>query len=278
MPVFGLGTWMMGGDKNYNPKNNDKADILAIENAIEAGITHIDTAQNYAAGHAEKLVGTAIKGYRRSSLFITTKLDKSNLKYEDVLSSALGSLERMALSYIDLLLIHSPNPEVSIKETIKAMDKLKAEGLIKNLGVSNFSVERFKRAQYYSQNKIAVNQLHYNLVYRESERKGLIDFCQKNDVIFIAFRPIEKGLLAQRGIKVLDAVCQKYNKTPSQVAINWLVSQKNITTISKISDPVHLKESLAALDWQMAEEDIELLKKEIPAHIPELPDHVFPLI
>src|SRR4030042_3967322 len=77
MPVFGLGTWMMGGDKQYNPNNDDKADIQAIRHAINAGITHIDTAQNYAQGHAEKLVGIAIKGYPRKKLFIVTKIDKN---------------------------------------------------------------------------------------------------------------------------------------------------------------------------------------------------------
>jgi len=142
MPVFGLGTWMMDGDMVRNPDNDDRADIQAIKQAIDSGITHIDTAQNYAEGWAEKLVGQAIKDYERSRLFIVTKLYKANLAYDDVLSSFQASLKRLDTDYVDLLLIHSPNLDIPLKETIMAMDKLVDDGLVKYIGVSNFALPR----------------------------------------------------------------------------------------------------------------------------------------
>lgn len=264
IPVLGFGTWMMGGDMVYNPKNDDEKDIQAIKRAIDKGITHIDTAQNYAQGHAEKLVGKAIKGYNRSKLFIVTKLYKGNLSYNDVLSSFTGSLKRLDTSYVDLLLIHAPNLQIPLKETISAMDKLVKEGLVKNIGVSNFAVPRLKEAQSFTNNKIVTNQVHYNLIYREPEKSGLLKYCQDNDIFLMAWRPIQKGILAQKGIKVIDDLCQKYNKTPAQITINWLISQKNVVTLSKMADNQDLDENLGAVNWIMETRDIERLKKEYP--------------
>src|SRR5690606_17568387 len=95
MPVFGLGTWRMGGAVTRDPQNDDQADITAIKNAIEAGITHIDTAEKYAEGHAEELVGQAIKDYDRSNLFLVTKIPETKLSYKDIFTSIIASLERL---------------------------------------------------------------------------------------------------------------------------------------------------------------------------------------
>ena len=264
MPVFGLGTWRMGGDMVYNPQNDDEADIQAIKNAIDKGITHIDTAQNYAEGHAEKLVGKAIKGYNRSKLFIVTKLHKGNLAYNDVLSTFEESLKRLDTDYVDLLLIHAPNLEIPLKETISAMDKLVKDGLVKYIGVSNFALPRLKEAQRLSKNPIVTNQVHYNLIYREPEITGLLDYCQQNDVLLTAWRPVQKGILTQKGTPIVDEICQKYQKTPAQIAINWLISQSNVVTLSKMGDQKHLEENLGAIGWTMKEIDIERLQKEFP--------------
>lgn len=264
MPVFGLGTWMMGGDRQRNPNNDDKKDIESIQMAIESGITHIDTAEKYAEGHAEELVGEAIKNYDRSKLFVVSKVDKINLKYDSVINSAKNSLKRLRTDYLDLYLIHFPNPEISISETMQAMDFLKKEGLIRNIGISNFNIGRIKEAQSYSNNKIVANQLHLNLMYREPEIAGLIDYCQQNDMMFIAWRPVQKGMILSKDIPIMNEMCQKYNKTPAQIAINWLISQDNIVTLSKMGKPEHLEENLGALDWQISKEDIEKLRKEFP--------------
>ena len=264
MPIFGMGTWRMGGDYHYDPSNEDEADIRAIRAAIEIGITHIDTAETYAEGHAERLVGQAIKGYDREKLFIVSKVSPEHLRYDDLIASAKGSLERLETDYLDLYLIHHPNPNIRIVETMRAKDALVDEGLVKNIGVSNFTVERLEEAQARTKNKIVANQLHLNLIYREPERKGLLEYCQKNDVMFVAWRPMQKGLLAKRGIKVLDEMCEKYGRSPAQIAINWLVSQPNVVTLSKMRNVEHIGENLGAIGWQMDEEDIDRLRRDFP--------------
>jgi len=264
MPIFGMGTWRMGGDYHYDPSNDDEADIRAIRAAIEIGITHIDTAETYAEGHAERLVGQAIKGYDREKLFIVSKVPPEHLRYDDLIASAKGSLERLETDYLDLYLIHHPNPNIRIVETMRAKDVLVDEGLVKNIGVSNFTVERLEEAQAHTKNRIVANQLHLNLIYREPERKGLLEYCQKNDVMFVAWRPMQKGLLTKRGIKVLDEMCEKYGRSPAQIAINWLVSQPNVVTLSKMRNVEHIKENLGAIGWQMDEEDIDRLRRDFP--------------
>jgi diketogulonate reductase-like aldo/keto reductase len=264
MPVFGIGTWMMGGGLAYNPDNKDSEDINAIKTAIDMGITQIDTAEKYANGHAERLVGEAIKDIDRSKLFLVSKVSRENLQYDDVVGSARGSLDRLQTSYLDLYLIHSPNLKIPIGETMQAMDALMEQGIIRNIGVSNFTIERFEKAQSKTKHRIVANQLHLNLIFREPERRGLLEYCQRNDVMFIAWRPLQKGLLAQRGIQLLDAMSEKYHKTPAQIAINWLISQPNVVTLSKMTRLAHMEENLGALGWQMEDQDIERLRREFP--------------
>jgi len=264
MPVFGLGTWQMGGRLERDFENNDEADIRAIKNAIDSGITHIDTAEMYANGYSETLVGNAISTFKREDLFLVSKVSPANLAYENVINSAKNSLKRLNTSYLDLYLIHGPNPEISIQETMKALDFLKDEGLIRNIGVSNFSKERLSEAQKYTKNKIVVNQLHYNLKFREPQRTGLLEYCQKNDVMLVAWRPFQKGLLLEEKNVLMDEICKKYHKTPAQIGINWLISQKNVVTLSKMRNKSHLIENLEALTWQMGKEDIIKLDKFYP--------------
>lgn len=265
VPVFGMGTWLMGGGKTRDWQNDDKADIAAIKKAIDMGITHIDTAESYAEGHTDEIVADAIKGYDRSKLFIASKVKKENLRYNDVIKSLKANLERLKTDYLDLYLIHAPAADnIPIEETMKALNDLKDQGLIRNIGVSNFSIKRFEEAQSVSKNKIVVNQLHYNLLIRENEKNGLLEHCQKYDVIFMAWRPVQRGILSQENIPVIKEMMDKYHKTATQIAINWLISQPDVVTISKMRNPDHIEENLGALGWQMEKSDIEKLRNEFP--------------
>ncbi len=274
MPTLGLGTWLIGGDKVRDPNNDDKGQVVAIRRAIELGITLIDTAENYAQGWAERIIGQAIKGINRKKLFITSKVDKTHLHYNDLITACKSSLERLQTDYLDLYLIHSPNDEVLIEESMKAMDQLISDGLVKNIGVSNFKVSRLVEAQKHTKNKIATNQVYYNLVEREPENE-LLQYCQNNDVILTAFRPIEKGMLLQNVPLIMKEMAKKYRKTPVQIMLNWLISQTNVVTISKMTDLKHLDENLGALGWQMKSEDVEKLRTEYPNQI--VHSNVFPL-
>ncbi len=264
MPVYGLGTWEMGGRMEVDTSNDDNADIEGIRYAIDQGVTHIDTAESYAEGHSEEILGEAIKGYDREKLFLVSKVNKKHLRYDDLINSAKASLKRIGTDYLDLYLIHSPSVEISIEESMQAMNELVSMGLVKNIGVSNFTVERMIEAQKHSKAKIVANQLQLSLKVRESEKAGLVKYCAENDVMFIAWRPIEKGVLTEAGIEVLDEMCKKYGKTPSQIALNWLISQPNVVTLSKTRNKAHLNENLGAVGWQMSAEDVEVLRKEFP--------------
>ena len=262
IPIYGLGTWLMGGRSERDLDNDDQADIKAIQTAIDMGVTHLDTAESYADGYTEELLGEAIKKYDRNNLFIVSKAHPDNLSYDGLIKSCKKSLERINTPYLDLYLCHRYNPEIPMKDTMRAMEYLLENGLIKNIGVSNFNVVRMKEAQSNTKYKIVANQVHFNLKYRESEKKGLLKYCQENDVMFIAWRPIQKGILLNSEDPVVREMVEKYNKTTAQIAINWLVSQKNVVTLSKTRDPNHLNENLGALGWELSPEDIEKLRKE----------------
>lgn len=263
MPVFGLGTWQMGG--RHSPDYDlDKQDILAIKTAIEMGITHIDTAEMYALGHAEELVAVATKEIDRKKLFIVSKVSPQHLSFEDLINSCKNSLKNLQTDYLDVYLIHYPNHFIPITKTMKGMDFLKKEGLIKEIGVSNFSTGSFIEAQKATENRIVTNQVHYSLLSREPETSGLLKYCQENDVLLTAYRPVGKGILSTNQFHILNQVAEKYHKTPAQIAINWLTSQKNVVVLAKSSNLDHLKEDLGAVGWEMEQGDVEKLRKEFP--------------
>jgi len=269
LPEYGLGTWQMGGRETRNPANDDESDIRAIQEAVKLGVTHIDTAELYAAGHAEELVARAIREGQidRKGLFIVSKVLGENQSYDGVINSCQKSLNRLETDYLDLYLLHEYTSDFPLKEAIRALNDLMARGLVKNIGVSNFGVEHLKEAQGYSKYPIVCDQVHYNLRVREIERSGLLKYCQDNDIMIVAYRPTEKAALLKGVAPVLDEICKKYNKTAVQVAINWLISQPNVVTLAKTSKIEHLKENLGALGWRLETEDIERLRREFPNQI-----------
>ena len=248
--------------------SEDTEGIAAISKALEFGYTHIDTAEMYGAGHSEELVGVAINDFDRGSLFITTKVLPQHLRYDDCIKAAEGSLRRLQTDYIDLYLIHIPNPEIPIKETMMAMGTLVRQEKIRFIGVSNFSVEQLKEAQKYAENKIVNNQIEYNLLTRHSGmynvniESEIIPFCQENDIIITAWKPLVKGRLFREKNKLLEEISKDYNKTLAQIAINWLINKKNIITIPKSTSIEHLKENLGALGWKLCTEDMRRLDEE----------------
>jgi diketogulonate reductase-like aldo/keto reductase len=267
IPVIGLGTWGMGGGMVKNTIN-DAGDITAIRFAIELGMTHIDTAEMYGDGHCEELVGIAIRDFNRENLFITTKVLPEHLRYKDVISAARRSLSRLKTNYIDLYLIHWPNPGIPLKETMRAMDYLIEQKMTRFIGVSNFDVRDIKEAQKYSENKIVAIQIEYNLIVKNrgsltnSMESDIIPYCHENDILIIAYEPLAKGKLIKQKYRILDGIASKYNKTQAQIALNWLISQMNVITIPKSSNLEHLKENLGALGWRMKEEDINKLSNK----------------
>ncbi len=274
LPIIGLSTWGMGGFLEKDPSNNDERDILAIRDAMTMGISHIDTAELYAQGHSEEIVGKAIQDSPRKSLQIASKVKGENAHHDNVLAACEQSLKRLNTDYIDLYYLHWHEPEISLRETAKALNALLRDGRIKHVGVCNFLVESMKELQAHLDVPIAVNQSHYSLVYREPEHAGLLDYCRQENVSFLAWRPImwnehhrpsPCGNAWERGhVPLFDEIADRYGKPNVQVALNWLINQPNVAALVKTSSPTHLKEILDSLNWSIAPDDIERLRRDFP--------------
>jgi diketogulonate reductase-like aldo/keto reductase len=267
VPVLGVGTWGMGGMHTAEYADDEKT-IAAIRTAIDLGLTHIDTAAYYGAGHTEELVGKAVEPYKRKDLFITTKVYKTNLHYPHVLASIKESLKRMGLNYVDLFLVHWPNPSIPIEETMNAMEHCVDEGFTRFIGVSNFSLSLLREAQSKMKNhRIVADQVYYNVARAHKSYFGglsvneLHSYCKRRDITLIAWAPLEQGKLTQPGFPVLDEIAKKYGKTQAQVSLNWLISKEKVIAIPKASSMEHMRENLGALGWKLGEEDSERLQE-----------------
>jgi diketogulonate reductase-like aldo/keto reductase len=258
VPILGFGTFAMGGEHEAD-YSNDEVCIKAIKTALELGYTHIDTAEVYGGGHTEELIGKAIKGFDRKKLFITTKVYKTNLKYDEIINSAKGSLKRMNIDYIDMYLIHASNPDIPIEETMKALNELVNQGLIKNIGVCNFTIEELKEAQKHSKAKIVMNQMKYSLWTKTPPDLKTMKYCQENDIMITAYKLFGRGKLEKEKIGLIQNIAKKYNRTEAQIITSWITSKKNIVAIFKSLNKKHMKENLEALEFEMNNEDYQKL-------------------
>lgn len=262
MPTLGLGTWQMGGRYERDFANDDARDAAAIKHAIEMGITHIDTAEIYAAGHCEELVRQAIQILDRNRLFFTTKVSGDNLGYDQVIKAAQGSLARLGIKQIDLYLIHWPNYSFSLQETMRAMDFLLENEMTRYIGVSNFVPQEVQEAQSYTKYRIVDNQIHYSLEARGHEEAGTLKYCEQNKILVTAYRPLQKGELAKSPI--LQDLGKKYGKSPLAVALTWVLNKPNVVALVKTSNPNHLQENLTALGFRLEPEDEKYLDENFP--------------
>ena len=258
--ALGLGTWRIGGGE-IPDLSKDREEIKTLQYGIEKGMTHIDTAEYYGAGHSEEIVCRAIEPFNRKDLFITTKVWPNHLKYHQVLKSIKASLKRLEVDYVDLFLIHWPNPDVPLSETMKALENCVEDGYTRYIGVSNFSAKLMMKAQsHLKENRLVANQVKYNLNSQEPKEQ-LLPYCIENNAILVAYSPLGKGNLTRPFNKVLDNFTTKYDKTRAQIALNWLISQENVITIPKASNIQHLKENLGSVGWTLSSEDRERLSQ-----------------
>jgi diketogulonate reductase-like aldo/keto reductase len=257
IPRIGLGTWRVGGEAS--PDHTRDAEMVnLIRAAIDMGYRLIDTAEMYAGGHTENLIGQAIRGFNRGELFIITKVWHTQLRYADVIQSLNHSLRRLGTDYVDLFLIHWPNPSIRLEETFEAMNELASQGKARHLGVSNFDLSALKRASALARPTLANVQVRYSLTQRMPAKNGVLAYCQENDIVLTAYSPIKGGLLSR---PLLQEIAQKYGITPAQVALHWLVRQRKVNTIPMSTKAAHLKDNLGAIDLNLEEGDLEKLDR-----------------
>ncbi len=258
LPKVGFGTWKIGGGSTPNRAVDEKS-LAALRYALEIGYTHIDTAEMYASGHSEELVGQAVResGMKREDVFITSKVIPSHLRYDDVLTACENSLRHLGMDYIDLYLIHWPQSGAKYEDTFKALNKLVREGKVKNLGVSNFDVKLLKQAQSLSDTPIITNQVPFSLGDRSYIKNGMLAYCQENDILLTAYSPVEEGNL--RSNKTVDAIAKAHNATPFQIALAWIVSHPRVITIPMSFNPVHIRENFESADIELTQDEIKQL-------------------
>lgn len=258
-----MGTWGMGGRFERDPRNADES-VELLRFGFDLGFRLVDVAERYGEGLTEEILGRALRGRKREEVTIISKVWKDHLRYDDVLRAAEGSLRRLGTDYLDLYLIHWPNPEVPLRETMEAMETLLERGAVRRIGVSNFDVPLMEEARAFLKSaSLAANEAEYNLAVRDAE-KDAIPYCKAHGIQFIAYRPLAKGVLARTdfALQNLRGFAEKYEKTPAQVALNWIIRQ-GICAIPKAGSREHLRENWGALGWKLSEEDARLLSATV---------------
>ncbi|MEO8637473.1 MAG: aldo/keto reductase [Candidatus Taylorbacteria bacterium] len=241
IPILGFGTWELLGAKAK----------MAVLTALEVGYRHVDTADAY-ENHKE--VGLAIKESRvpREELFITSKLWRDEFEKGKVKGACQRALKELGLDYLDLYLLHWPNKDVPIGETLEAMRELVEVGLVRSIGVSNFTIHHLEDV-IATGISVALNQVEF---HPSLYQKELEEFCGKHAIAVTAYSPMARG--ADLKIPTIVDIAKKYKKSASQIILNWTM-QKGIVVIPKASNPIHIRDNFASLEFDLAPEDCALI-------------------
>ncbi|RLM67682.1 aldo/keto reductase [Halorubrum sp. Atlit-26R] len=237
LPALGLGT--------YDLNDGETAD--SVRAALDAGYAHVDTAEGY---HNEAAIGDALAAsdVDRDDVFLTSKVLAKNLNYESVIESCEASLDRLGTDYLDLYLIHWPNPAISLRETLRAMAELRERGLVRDVGVSNFSAYQLSCAHHVSDVPIAVNQIEFHPWFQRPE---LVDYCRETDTVVEAAAPLARTDVF--GDEVVAELAEKYDKHPAQVVVKWAID-RGVVPLPRSSTPEHVRAN-AETDWELNDGD-----------------------
>jgi len=245
--VVGQGTWRMG-----ERRAAEADEVAALRLGIGLGLTHIDTAEMYGDGGAERVVGRAI-ARRRARVFVTTKVLPQHASYAGTLRACQRSLERLGTDYIDLYLLHWWSERHPIGETMQAMEELVRRGHVRFIGVSNFDVPQLEAARAaLGRERLVCNQVLYHLRDREIERE-VLPYCERHGIAVVGYTPLARGGFL-RG--VVAEIARRRGRTPRQVALNFLTRRRALFTIPKASRPEHIRENAAARDFTLTRAEI----------------------
>lgn len=241
IPALGFGTWQMTGEECTS----------AVLSALEVGYRHIDTADRY-ENHFDIAKALRQANINREELFITSKVWFTDLGHDELIDTCKRSLEELQISYLDLFLIHWPNREISIKESLEAFEELKQNGLIKSFGVSNCTKHHLQDC-IDSGFTPANNQVELHPLMGQPE---LQKFCDENKIVLTAYSPLGHG--EEINLPEIVEIAQKHGKSPAQVIINWITA-RGIVAIPKSTNPGRIKENFESLDFELTAEEIKNL-------------------
>ena len=238
IPAIGFGTSSLG----------DCGEIVA--NALKLGYRHIDTAWKYGSEHG---VGEGIRasGIPRSEIFVCTKVSHEYLRADDFARSVDESLSNLGLDYVDLLLVHWPNPEIPLSEPVAALAKAKRQGLARHLGVANFNIVLLDRAIALCPEPLVNLQAE---CHPYVDQRKILDACRARGIVFTAYCPLGRGRLVRD--PVLAEIAARTGRSLAQIALRWLVQQGNIVPIPRSSNPTRMAENLDVFDFVLSEDEM----------------------
>jgi aryl-alcohol dehydrogenase-like predicted oxidoreductase len=281
-----FGCWELGG--GAWEKESDEANLKVIEEALKLGINSFDTAEGYGNGHSEEVVGLALEK-RRQDVVIASKVSPSHLRASDVRQSIENSLKRLRTEYLDIYYVHWPNADIPVHETMVEFRRLREEGLIRAVAVSNFSRAQLEEAEEVT--KVDFIQNEYSLLHRSLEDE-VIPYCIEHDIAIMTYSSIAKGILTgvyhlgdtprkladddfrktrrlflphhlEKETELVHAVkevAEAHNVMPSEIAISWLLHQTGVTSaIVGTQNAEHLKQNVRAVDIELTEAQIHRL-------------------
>lgn len=254
-PVLGQGTWRMAEQAVTR-----KQEIAALRLGLDLGMTLVDTAEMYADGGAEELVGEAIAG-RRDEVFLVSKVLPGNASQRGTVTACERSLRRLRTDRIDLYLLHWRG-SFTLRETLAAFDTLQRAGKIRHWGVSNLDLSDMEElAALPGGAAVQTNQVLYNLTRRGAEF-DLLPWCRQRRIPLMAYSPIEQGRMLRH--PALREVAARHDATPAQVGLAWLLRQEDMIVIPKASSEAHVRENRAVLDLRLDPQDIATLDRAFP--------------
>lgn len=266
---IGIGTWNIGGIWNPNDPtakykgaepsyDNEEAEIEAIRYSISKGQNHIDCAELYGAFHTDEVVGKAIAGLKRADLYIADKLWKTSLGKGLVRPTVKRMLEKLGTDYLDMLYIHAPFHE-NWQEAIPQIDELIDEGIVRDFGVSNFTVANMQEAQKLAKHPIAANQMNYNVLYKDEVDEVFRNYCVENNIQIIAYQPVKRQAVLTN--KTIQEIAKAHGVSAAQIALAWLLA-RNALPIPKAITESHIDENVASVDIELTEKELEKLDGE----------------
>jgi diketogulonate reductase-like aldo/keto reductase len=255
VPVLGQGTWGLAEGKHDRDQ-----EIRALRLGLELGMSLIDTAEMYANGETEKLVGEAIHGHRDET-FLVSKVLPQNASRTATIAACERSLRRLKTPWLDLYLLHWRG-SIPLRETVEGLETLLQVGKIRYWGVSNFDIDDMEElVDLPHGNHVAANQVLYNLTRRGIEY-DLMPWCSNRKIPIMAYSPVEQGRLLKN--RELQRVADRLNAKPAQVALAWVLRQAGIIAIPRAGTPEHVREDRAALELHLTEEDMKALDGAFP--------------